>query len=58
MRRILDVKYEKADLDKVVIKKYQHLSPDEFKRLLSLLGVFQDISNGTLGTWNEKLVKI
>ena len=34
MRRILDAKYEKADLNKVMTKKCQHLTATETHRLL------------------------
>ena len=52
MRRILDVKYEKADLNNFMEKKCQHLTATERYRLLKLLKKSEDLFNGTLGTWN------
>ena len=52
MRMILYAKYYKADLNKVMTEKYQHLKTKEHKRLLILLKNFEDMFDGTLGTWN------
>ena len=41
MRRILDEKYEKADLNKVMTKQCQHLTATERHRLLHLLNKFE-----------------
>ena len=35
-------------------KKYEHLSVEECQRHISLLRIFGDIFNGTLGMWNSK----
>ena len=40
MRRILNSKYIKADLNKILTKKYQHLTAIESHRLLHLLEKF------------------
>ena len=52
MRRILDVKYKKADLNKVISKKCQHINNEDRERLLILLRKFEDMLDGTSGTWN------
>ena len=51
MRRILDAKYENTDLNKDITEQCQHLTATERHRLLHLLKKFEDIFNGTLGTW-------
>ena len=56
IRRILDAKYEKVDLNKVMTKKFQHLNTKEPEKLLHLLRKYEDLFNGTLGTWNTTLV--
>ena len=52
MRRVLDAKYEKFDLNKVMTKKCQHLNTKERKRLLNILGKYEELFDGTLVTWN------
>ena len=52
MRRIIDAKYKKYDLNKVVTKQCQHANAEKRKRLLILLKKFKDLFNGTLGAWN------
>ena len=49
-RRILDVKYKKADLNKVMTEQCQHLTATERHRLIHLLKKFKDMFNVTLGT--------
>ena len=51
MRRILDTKYKKADLNKVLTKQLQHLNTKEHNRLLCILSKYEDIFDGTIGTW-------
>ena len=58
MRRILDAKYEKSELNKVMTEQCQHLNTKEYKTLLNLLRTFEDLSNSTLGTWNITLVDL
>ena len=58
MRRILDPKYEKAKLNKVMTKKCQHLNTKERRRLLILFRKFEDLFNGTLGTWTTTLLDL
>ena len=52
MRRILDDKYEKADLNNVMTEQFQHLNTKERKRLLNLLRKYEELFDGTLGKWN------
>ena len=58
MQRILDYKYEKADLNTVMEKKIQHLNTAERNRLLTLLREFKDMFDSTLGTWNTTPVDL
>ena len=51
MSIILDVKYIKADLNKVMNKQRQHLTAKECHRFLHLLNKFEDLFDGTLGMW-------
>ena len=50
MRTILDAKYKKDNLNKVMTKQFQHLTATESCRLLHLLNKFEDLFDGTLGT--------
>ena len=52
MCRILDRKYEKADLNKVMDEQCQHLTSTERYRLLHILKKFEYLFGGTLGTWD------
>jgi hypothetical protein len=48
--RILDAKYQKADLQSIVKdKKCKHLSTDQQKKLLQLLTKYESLFDGTLG---------
>ena len=59
MRIILDVKYKNSDLNEVMTKKCQkYLTATERHRLLKLLKKFEDLFDGTLGTWNITLVDL
>ena len=49
---MLDAKYEKDDLNKVMTKTFQHLTATERYRLLHILKKFEDLFGGTLGTWD------
>ena len=53
IRIILDVKYKNSDLNKVMDKQFQHLSPKEIERLLQILENSESLFNGTLGTWKH-----
>ena len=51
MCRILDGKYENADLNEVMTKQFQiHLTATERHELLQLLKKFEDLFDGTLDT--------
>jgi hypothetical protein len=53
LKKILDTKYEPADLDKIA-RNYDYLTDDEQTQLLSLLQKYQHLFDGSLGTWNDK----
>ena len=52
IRRILDAKYEKDDLNKFMDKKRKHFNAKERYIILALLWKFEDLFDGTLGMWN------
>ena len=54
--RILDAKYEKADLQSVVSENCAHLDLTEQNKLLDLLLEFEDLFDGTLGDSNTEPV--
>ena len=58
MVKILDAKYEKADLQAIVRDKCAHLKPKEKALLLELLMDFEPLFDGTLGTWKTAPVSI
>ncbi len=47
--RILDAKYQKADLQSIVRDSCKHLSADQQKKLLQLLKKYESLFDGTLG---------
>jgi hypothetical protein len=47
--RILDAKYNKADLQSVVRDNCKHLSADQQKKLLQLPNKYESLFDGTLG---------
>jgi hypothetical protein len=47
--RILDAKYQKADLQSIVRDNYKHLSANQQKKLLQLLKKYESLFDGTLG---------
>jgi hypothetical protein len=54
MKRILEAKYEAADLD-AVVSECKNLNEQEQKQLLSMLNQYKSLFDGTLGHWkNEK----
>jgi hypothetical protein len=53
---ILDVKYQKADLQLIVRDKCKHLSADQQKKLLQLLTKYELLFDSTLGDWKTKPV--
>jgi hypothetical protein len=56
--KILDAKYEKADLPEIVNTQCQHLDTHQRQELLTLLPEFEDLFNGTLGIWETKPVHL
>jgi hypothetical protein len=54
--RILDAKYQKADLQSIVRDNWKHLSANQQKKLLQLLKKYESLFDGTLGDWKTKLV--
>ncbi len=54
--RILDTKYQKADLQSIVRDICKHLSIDQQKKLLQLLKKYESLFNNTLGDWKTKPV--
>ena len=50
IQRILDAKYEAADIDHIA-QDQDHLQPEERQKLRDLLKEFEDLFDGTLGKW-------
>ncbi len=51
MMKILDTKYEKADLPAITRENCYHLTVSDREKLLSVLLKFEPLFNGTLGDW-------
>ncbi len=51
MVKILDAKYEKADLPAIIKKNCSHLTATNREELLSVLLKFELLFDGTLGDW-------
>jgi predicted aspartyl protease len=51
IKRILDAKYEPANLEEIVKNNCSHLSPEEQKSLHELLTKYEGLFDGTLGRW-------
>ena len=56
--KILDAKYEKADLPSVVNENCPHLSVSQKKDLLELLNEFETLFDGTLGDWDTEPIHL
>ena len=56
--RILDAKYEKADLPTIVKTQAGHLTQKEQNALLKLLMEYEYLFDGTLGTWKTTPVDL
>jgi hypothetical protein len=56
MVKILDAKYEKANLPELVKSNCTNLSPSEQAKLLEVLEEFEDLFDGTLGVWDTEPV--
>ncbi len=50
--KILDAKYEKADLPAIVKEFCPHLGATDREKLLSMLLHYEPLFDGTLGDWN------
>ena len=50
VKRILDAKYEKANLN-ATVSNYEHLEANEKSTLLTLLRKYETLFDGTLGKW-------
>ena len=57
MKRILDAKYEAANLPKVV-DECSHLTKSQKQQLLKLLQKFESLFDGPLGTWQGEEIHI
>jgi hypothetical protein len=51
MVKILDAKYEKADLPAIIRENCSHLAASNREKLLSVLLEFESLFDGTLGDW-------
>ncbi len=51
MVKILDAKYEKADLPAIIRQNCSHLTASDREKLLSVLLKFELLFDGTLGDW-------
>jgi hypothetical protein len=47
--RVLDAKYQKADLQSIVSNNCKHLSANQQNKLLQLLTKYESLFDGTLG---------
>ena len=56
--KILDAKYEKADLPTVVEENCSHLTDSERSTLLVLLQKYEELFDGTLGEWDTDPVHL
>ena len=57
LKKILDAKYEAADLEEIC-RDQPELSRDEQDRLLRLLLKYESLFDGTLGTWTGSKVDV
>ena len=57
IKKILDAKYEPADLEEVA-EQALHLSKEEQQQLYQLLNKYKDLFDGTLGIWKNEMLSI
>jgi hypothetical protein len=57
IQNIIESKYCPADLKKIV-EECTHLSAEEQRQLLLLLQKFENLFDGTLGTWNTEPIEL
>ena len=58
LRVILDAKYEKADIHKFMENQCQNLTMAQHNYFLKLLQKFEELFEGTLGTWKTDTVEL
>ena len=58
VNKILDAKYEKADLPKIIKENCEHLNVNEKNSLLHTLLNFEGLFDGSLGEWQTKPVSV
>ena len=58
MHIIIDSKYKKADLNKVMAKQFKHINATERYRLLNILNKLEYLFDCTLATWNTTPVDL
>ena len=58
MSSILESKYKKSELNKVMTKKCQHLSTKEREIILTVLSRFKYLFGGKFCTWNTTMVEL
>jgi hypothetical protein len=56
VERILDAKYEKADIRQTVLDNCKHLTLRQQQALIHLLESFEELFDGTLGDWDTEPV--
>ena len=56
--RILNAKYEQADLTDIVKEQCAHLSENEQQALLKIIMEYEDLFGGTLGDFYTELVNL
>jgi hypothetical protein len=56
--KILDAKYDKADLPAIIRDNCSHLTPSHQEKLLPFLLKYKTLFDGTLGSWNRPPVSI
>ena len=57
IQRIMEVKYAPADLEEIV-KEIKHLTHEEQGQLLTLLTKYEDLFDGSLGTWKTEPIEL
>ena len=57
LKKILDAKYEAADLEEIALQQ-DELSPQEQQQLLQLLRKYEHLFDGSLGKWNGTKVSL
>ena len=58
VERILDAKYEKADIPQTVHENCKHLTDRQRRLLIELLESFEELFDGTLGDWDTEPIHL